>query len=573
MDEERGLPGAGRELPGRGSDFLQLAAGDVPAGGKAEWLAGRLRQAIADGRLAVGSRLPPTRVLAAELRVSRGVITEAYRRLAEDGHLEGRRRGGTVVVAAPFTPSGSVPTGTAVARADGAGSGGTPRQPRYATRSRPLNHASRSGRYGTTGTSRAREPGTVPPDASGALSYGGAPTSPAPRPTRRLTLTSPVSATSPFSRTPGPEVFDVLREAPAGVDLTPGRPDLAAFPRTAWLRAERAVLAGLSAEHFGYGDPRGAPALRRAVAGWLARTRGVRVAPEEVLIVAGTAQALTLLHQVLRADGVDAVAVEDPGSLGGRQHLRNGGLETPPVPVDEDGVRVDALRATGARAVLLTPAHQFPTGVVTSGERRRELLGWAGDGGLILEDDYDAEHRYDRPPVPALRALLADRVCYMGSVSKLLAPALRIGWLVAPARYREELVDAKRFNDLGNAVLPQLVLARLMESGGLERQLRLLRRRHRDRRDAMISALAEHLPGGTVHGAAAGLHLTVTYTADVPDTEVAAAALAHGVKCQPLSWHRQLPGPPGLVLGYAATAPGAIAEGVALLGRVLRELA
>ncbi|MEW2154961.1 PLP-dependent aminotransferase family protein [Streptomyces sp. NPDC007189] len=573
MDEERGLPGTGRELPGRGSDFLQLAAGDVPAGGKAEWLAGRLRQAIADGRLAVGSRLPPTRVLAAELRVSRGVITEAYRRLAEDGHLEGRRRGGTVVVAAPFTPSGSVPTGTAVARADGAWSGGTPRQPRYATRSRPLNHASRSGRYGTTGTSRAREPGTVPPDTSGALSYGGAPTSPAPRPTRRLTLTSPVSPTSPFSRTPGPDVFDMLREAPAGVDLTPGRPDLAAFPRTAWLRAERAVLAGLSAEHFGYGDPRGAPALRRAVAGWLARTRGVRVAPEEVLIVAGTAQALTLLHQVLRADGVDAVAVEDPGSLGGRQHLRNGGLETPPVPVDEDGVRVDALRATGARAVLLTPAHQFPTGVVTSGERRRELLGWAGDGGLILEDDYDAEHRYDRPPVPALRALLADRVCYMGSVSKLLAPALRIGWLVAPARYREELVDAKRFNDLGNAVLPQLVLARLMESGGLERQLRLLRRRHRDRRDAMIAALAEHLPGGTVHGAAAGLHLTVTYPADVPDTEVAAAALAHGVKCQPLSWHRQLPGPPGLVLGYAATAPGAIAEGVALLGRVLRELA
>ncbi|MEU9443148.1 PLP-dependent aminotransferase family protein [Streptomyces sp. NPDC048304] len=573
MDEERGLPGAGRELPGRGSDFLQLAAGDVPAGGKAEWLAGRLRQAIADGRLAVGSRLPPTRVLAAELRVSRGVITEAYRRLAEDGHLEGRRRGGTVVVAAPFTPSGSVPTGTAVARADGAGSDGTPRQPRYATRSRPLNHASRSGRYGTTGTSRAREPGTVPPDASGAPSYGGSPTSPAPRPTRRLTLTSPVSPTSPFSRTPGPDVFDMLREAPAGVDLTPGRPDLAAFPRTAWLRAERAVLAGLSAEHFGYGDPRGAPALRRAVAGWLARMRGVRVAPEEVLIVAGTAQALTLLHQVLRADGVDAVAVEDPGSLGGRQHLRNGGLETPPVPVDEDGVRVDALRATGARAVLLTPAHQFPTGVVTSGERRRELLGWAGDGGLILEDDYDAEHRYDRPPVPALRALLADRVCYMGSVSKLLAPALRIGWLVAPARYREELVDAKRFNDLGNAVLPQLVLARLMESAGLERQLRLLRRRHRDRRDAMIAALAEHLPGGTVHGAAAGLHVTVTYPADVPDTEVAAAALAHGVKCQPLSWHRQLPGPPGLVLGYAATAPGAIAEGVALLGRVLRELA
>ncbi|WP_373305732.1 aminotransferase-like domain-containing protein [Streptomyces filipinensis] len=444
----------------------------------------------------------------------------------------------------------------------------------------------------TPGPPTRPAPGAQPPRAPGRQTpappgpqtphAAGSPTRPAPGPQSphpphpqspaRPGSPSPAPVGPPFSRVPGADVFDVLRDAPAGVDFTPGRPDLSTFPRTAWLRAERAVLAGLSAEHLGYGDPRGAPALRRAVADWLARMRGVRVEPDEVLIVAGTAQALTLLHQVLRADGVDAVAVEDPGSLGGRQHLRNGGLDTPPVPVDDHGVRVDALRATGAPAVLLTPAHQFPTGVVTSGERRRELLGWARDGGLILEDDYDAEHRYDRPPVPALRALLADRVCYMGSVSKLLAPALRIGWLVAPPRYRAALVDAKRYNDLGNPVLPQLVLARLMESGGLERRLRLMRRRHRDRRDAMIAALAEHLPGGTVHGAAAGLHLTVTYPADVPDTEVAAAALARGVKCQPLSWHRQLPGPPGLVLGYAATAPGVIAEGVALLGSTLREL-
>ncbi len=309
------------------------------------------------------------------------------------------------------------------------------------------------------------------------------------------------------------------------------------------------------------------------IAGWLARSRGIRVEPEEVVVVAGTAQALTLLHPVLRADGIDAVAVEDPGSLGTRQHLRSGALATPPVPVDDSGVRVDALGATGARAVLLTPAHQFPTGVVTSGERRRELLSWARNGGLILEDDYDAEHRYDRPPVPALRALLADHVCYMGSVSKLLAPALRIGWVIPPSRHRDALIDAKRFTDLGNAVLPQLVLARLMESGDLERHLRLLRGRHRRRRDAMIKAITEHLPGAVVHGAAAGLHLTVTYTPEVPDTELATAALARGVKCQPLSWHRQLPGRPGLVLGYAATPPGAVAEGVALLGDALRELA
>ncbi|MBZ4019320.1 GntR family transcriptional regulator [Streptomyces purpurogeneiscleroticus] len=376
-----------------------------------------------------------------------------------------------------------------------------------------------------------------------------------------------------FTGEPGADVFDALRATRARIDLTPGQPDLSAFPRAAWLRAERAVLAALSAENLGYGDPRGALALRRAVAGWLARSRGIRVDPDEVLIVAGTAQALTLLHPVLRADGIESVAVEDPGSLGTRQHLQNGALATPPVPVDDNGVRVDALRATGARAVLLTPAHQFPTGVVTSGERRRELLRWAADGGLIVEDDYDAEHRYDRPPVPALRALLADRLCYMGSVSKLLAPALRIGWVVPPPRYREALTDAKRFTDLGNAVLPQLVLAQLMESGQLERHLRLLRGRHMRRRDAMIGAITEHLPGAVVHGTAAGLHLTVTYAPAVPDTELAAAALARGVKCQPLSWHRQLPGRPGLVLGYAAGSPGTITEGVAALGQALRELA
>lgn len=178
---------------------------------------------------------------------------------------------------------------------------------------------------------------------------------------------------------------------------------------------------------------------------------------------------------MLRADGITAVAVEEPGSLGTRQHLAHGGLSTPPVPVDAHGPDVTALRATGAPAVLLTPAHQFPTGVVTSGERRRELLRWAADGGLILEDDYDAEHRYDRPPVPALRSQLTDRLCYMGSVSKLLAPALRIGWLLPPRRHLEALTDAKRFTDLGSAVLPQLVLARLMETGRLERHLRLLR--------------------------------------------------------------------------------------------------
>lgn len=173
--------------------------------------------------------------------------------------------------------------------------------------------------------------------------------------------------------------------------------------------------------------------------------------------------------------------------------------------------------------------------------------------------------------MPALRAVLPEQVCYTGSVSKLLAPALRTGWLLVPARHREAVLAAKRFADLGNAALPQLVLARLMETGELERHLRLLRPRHRRRRDAMIAAIGAHLPGAVVHGAAAGLHLMVTFPAglDCSDTELATAALAHGVKVQPLSWHARLPHPPGLVLGYAAGAPGDIAEGIAVLGRLL----
>ncbi|MBV2363185.1 MocR-like pyridoxine biosynthesis transcription factor PdxR [Streptomonospora nanhaiensis] len=467
-----------------GADFLQLDLTQAPRGGRADWLADRLREAIGDGRLPVGSRLPATRVLAAELRVSRGVVTTAYERLVEDGHVAGRGRAGTVVVAVP------------------------------------------------------------PPE-------------PAP---------------DPFAAAPDGAVFERLRAARARIDLTPGVPDLTAFPRAAWLRAERAVLARLSAADLGYGDPRGAPALRAAVVRWLARNRGVRADPGEVIVVSGVAQALALVAQVLGEQGVARVGVEDPGSLGARQHLAHAGMATPALPVDAEGVSVAALAESGVEAALLTPAHQFPTGVVLSGERRRALAEWARAGGIVVEDDYDAEHRYGRPPVPALRSLLPESTCYTGSVSKLLAPALRLGWLLVPRRLHAAAVAAKRFADLGSAVLPQLVLARLMDSGELERHLRAVRRRHRHRRDAMVAALAEHLPGAAVHGAAAGLHLLVTLPPGVGDTALAAACLERGVKVQPLSWHAQRPQPPGLVLGYGARPPGEIAEGVAAVGAALRAL-
>ncbi|MBR7828383.1 PLP-dependent aminotransferase family protein [Actinospica sp. MGRD01-02] len=485
-----------------GTDFLQLDVSRAPQGGVSGWLSGQLRAAIADGRLPVGSRVPPGRVLAEELRVSRGVVTEAYRRLIEDGQLVGRGRSGTFVAAAPVT----APAAPVSARASFTGRGPTP-------------------------------------------------------------------ARTDFASPPAHDVFDLLRASPARIDLTPGVPDLAAFPRGAWLRAERRVLDDLEPANFGYGDPRGAPPFRRAVADWLARTRGVRIEPEQLVIVTGVAQALDLVTRMLMDDGVAEIAVEDPGSLGVRQHLASRRLRTPPIPVDDNGLRVDALRASGASVVALTPAHQFPTGVVLDGGRRRELVTWAEDtGGLILEDDYDAEHRYDRPPVPAVQALLPDHVFYTGSVSKTLAPALRVGWLIAPPRYREAVVIAKRYADLGNAVLPQLVLTELMESGELERHLRMLRRRHRRRRDAMIDAIRTRIPAARIHGAAAGLHLTITFDAPFRDTDLAAAALDLGVKAQPLSWHYQAPAAPGLVLGYAAAPPTEAAHGIELIGEALRQI-
>ncbi|MGL4744247.1 MAG: PLP-dependent aminotransferase family protein [Dermatophilaceae bacterium] len=533
-----------------GSDFLGLDPRPVPRGARTVWLVEQLRDAVADGRLPVGARLPASRVLAGDLGLSRGVVTEVYRRLADDGVVAGRGRAGTVVL--------DTLTVRSVAQVDGRGLGdGGRRAGRRAGDGSGLRAGGGAGRAAgrVAGGGAGRAAGHAEPDAP-AMVLGH----------RR----DPAEVR--FERR-GAEVFDALRAAPARIDLTPGVPDLGAFPRADWLRAERVVLRDAPTDALGYGDPRGAPALRAEVAGWLARYRGLRVDPAEVLVVAGVAQALALLAQVLAARGVRELAVEDPGSLGARRQMEAWGMPVAPVPVDADGLAVDRLAAGSAGVVLVTPAHQFPTGVVLSGPRRRALAAWLQAGGLAIEDDYDAEHRYDRAPVPALHALAPDRVCYTGSVSKVLAPAMRLGWLVAPADLRDDLVAAKRATDLGNAVLPQLVLAELMRSGGLERHLRAVRRRHRTRRDAMVAAVARHLPGARVHGAAAGLHLTVTLPAGVDDVAVATAALDAGVKVHPLFWHRVRPGAPGLVLGYAARPATDIEEGVAVLGRCVAGLA
>ncbi|GIF07284.1 MocR-like pyridoxine biosynthesis transcription factor PdxR [Actinoplanes siamensis] len=358
---------------------------------------------------------------------------------------------------------------------------------------------------------------------------------------------------------------------PDGVDLNlaPGVPDLAAFPRAAWLRAERAVLSRVSSADLGYGDPGGAPRLRVELVGWLRRTRAISAEADDILVCGGVAQGQALLAQVLRARGEAAVAVEDPGSRGARDQIEHWGVRTEPVPVDDDGLLVGPLRATGLDTVLLTPAHQFPTGAVLAPERRRELLSWVNEGPrLIVEDDYDAEHRYDRAPVAALQGSAPERVAHLGSVSKSLAPGMRLGWLIAPRGLQADLLAAKHASDLGSSALPQLVLAELLATGDYERHLRSVRVRQRARRDALIAGLRTHLPRARVRGVAAGLHLLIELPGG-DDVELAERVRAAGVLVHPLSWHRRLPGPPGLVLGYAAHPPDRLSEAAARIGHAL----
>jgi GntR family transcriptional regulator/MocR family aminotransferase len=510
------------EAEATGADFLQLRPEDAPSRGLTGWLADAIRAAIMDGRLGAGGPLPATRLLAGDLGVSRGVIVEVYQRLADEGLVSARPGTGTRVLGMPRLARGA----SGAARITGAG--GTSRG------------TGSSGVIGASGVDGASAEGLVPAEGPGAA--GG------------------------------------LGLVPAGwreraeIDLSPGVPDLSGFPRAAWLRAERLVLERASVAELGYGDPRGSGALRAELAGWLARTRGLRAGPDDIIVVTGVAQALALLARVLHEGGHREIAVEDPGSRGARDDLAYWGLRPVPVPVDEHGLQVGELARVGTRAVLLTPAHQFPTGVVLAPQRRRDLLDWAaGTNALIVEDDYDAEYRYDRAPVPALHASASGLVAYAGSTSKTLAPGMRLGWLIPPARLHADLVEAKYASDLGSPALPQLVLARLIASGELEQHIRLVRKRQRSRRDALLLALREHLPAARVQGVAAGLHLLITFPRlDGSDAALAEAILETGVLVHPLSWHRQRPGVPGIVLGYAAHTPGRLHEAARRIAQALR---
>jgi GntR family transcriptional regulator/MocR family aminotransferase len=353
------------------------------------------------------------------------------------------------------------------------------------------------------------------------------------------------------------------------IDFAPGAPDLGSFPRHAWLRALRQGLAEIESHAFGYAAPQGLRTTRIAVADYLRRTRGVLADPQHIVLCSGATQAIALLASALSDE---PLAMEDPGFWLHRMVLQHNGIDPAPVPVDADGVDVDALADSGATVVLATPAHQSPTGVVLSAARRTALVQWARADHLVIEDDYDAEYRYDRAPVGALQGIAPDRVVYVGSTSKTLAPGLRIGWIVLPAHLVGPVRLAKGLADTGSSVMDQIAFAKLLTTGGYDRHLRQMRRRYLTRRDALLRALARYLPEATVLGAAAGVHLTVRFPDGFPIAELVDRAARMRVRVEPLAPCYAAPdsAPPGLMLGYANLSESQIATGVQALAGAMR---
>jgi GntR family transcriptional regulator/MocR family aminotransferase len=449
-------------------ELLLPAASMTTRGRHGRGVESALREAIRDGQLAAGTRLPSSRDLASQLGISRGTVTAAYGQLVAEGYLTSRHGSGTRVAA-------------------------------------------------------------------------------------ELGCTGPDEATA-------------NHEQRWRYDLRPGLPALSAFPRTEWVSATRNALSRLPDEALGYPDPAGLAELRTELAGYLGRVRALNVTPDAIVITHGAAEGLSLLATVLATRGHRSIAMEDPGHQGQQELLRANGLRPRPVPVDCDGIDVDALGRTDCRAVVVTAAHQFPLGAALHPDRRHALLAWARErDGLVIEDDYDAEHRYDRPPLRAMQAMNPNRVAYVGSVSKTLAPALRLGWLVLPPSLRADAVARKRLTDLGCSPLPQAAFAGLLESGGYDRHLRRTRLLYRRRRDALLGAVAEKLPGWQPIGIAAGLHVLLRLPDAWDDSVVQQRLARHGINAPALSQYaRGSAGAlyPGLVLGYASLSADRLREAV-----------
>ena len=351
-----------------------------------------------------------------------------------------------------------------------------------------------------------------------------------------------------------------------------GRPDVTQFPRQIWLRSIRRVLVEAPSDRLTYLDRRGAPELHEALASYLNRVRGTAADPADIVICNGFAQAVDLVTQLVKARGGRRIAVEDPGDADGRVAIRRHGLEPVPIPVDEDGISIEALRRSSAEAAFLTPAHHYPTGAVMAPDRRAELLAWADDrDALILEDDYDAEFRYDREPIGAIHGLAPERVIYAGSASKTLAPGLRLGWMIVPHQLVDTIGELKDAADRGSASLDQLAFADFLARGEFDRHLRRMRPIYRARRDALLDALRRYLPDLRPIGASAGLHVLAMLPPGMDEENVIDAAMASGVKVRGLAptYHDPSQAPGGLLFGYGVVTPSEIEEGIRIVARAV----
>jgi GntR family transcriptional regulator / MocR family aminotransferase len=356
-------------------------------------------------------------------------------------------------------------------------------------------------------------------------------------------------------------------------DFRPGAPDLGSFPRSAWLRSVREALAGMREADFGYTDPHGSEVLRLALRDYLGRVRGVVADAGGVIVTSGWCQGRSLVCRALAATGARRIAIEDPCHDEVRQSGASAGLELVPVPVDGEGIQVDVLERAAVDAVLMTPAHQYPTGAVLSGPRRGALLDWLRRREAIaIEDDYDAEYRYDRAPVGALQGLDPERIVYAGTASKTLAPAMRLGWLVVPPRLLDAVQGQQRQTDFGVSRIEQHAFADFLSRGELDRHLRRMRARYRARRDTLVEALSGELPEVRVHGIRAGLHVTVQLREGDRGRVIRAEASRRGVGLTALSDYYHVRGGDSslLLLGYARCSEARIQAGVRELAGAVR---
>ena len=356
-------------------------------------------------------------------------------------------------------------------------------------------------------------------------------------------------------------------------DLRPGRPDHALFPRRAWSSALRRTLATAPDAALDYPDAQGAASARVVLATYLNRSRATAAIADQIVFSTGFAQGIRLVCETLKARGVRRLAVEDPGHAFESGEIRASGLTIVPVPVDGSGLCVERLAHLNVRGVYVTPAHQYPLGVVLSAERRAALLAWADQrDGFIVEDDYDGEYRYDREPIGALQGLAPERVVYIGSSSKTLAPALRIGWVLSPSSLIPGLSKAKLDADRGSPALDQLTLAEFIERGHLDRHLRRTRLIYSRRRALLATAIRTHLPGYSIRGIAAGLHLTLDLPRGADEAVIVREAGGRGIALHGLGSYRSRPnaGQPALLLGYCRLPESDINEAARALAAVIK---